>query len=88
MGRAARANAAARAFGFPVTTNNPTPAALNELQIPSDQVDAAIKRGQRVGVQCSDRKYAMDEKGTLRRLSMPSPAPPAAPTVGFSGGEV
>jgi hypothetical protein len=74
MGYAARAKQRAAAAGESVLRGNPEHAPRLVHVINGEERQIALKQGRRFQVRFSDRTYAMDQGGTLRRIQ---PAPTA-----------
>jgi len=81
MGHAARAKQRARAEGRSTTCGNPEPFVPRARIIAQTKYDEAVKAGTPLVAAFSDRQYALDKHGTLRRLP-PDPPRPRVPSAG------
>jgi hypothetical protein len=75
MGHAARAKQRARAEGRSTTCGNPEPFRPSGRVISQEKYNAAVNAGTSLVAAFSDRKYALDKHGSLRRLPPDTPAP-------------
>lgn len=83
MGHAARAKQRARAEGRSTTCGNPEPFVPTGRVISQEKYDDAMKAGTPLVAAFSDRKYALDGNGSLRRL--PPETPPRRPRIPSAG---
>lgn len=82
MGRDAKAKAARWAAGQSVARGNPEPSPLMATVISAKKHREAVKAKKQLRAKFSDREYAMDAKGQLRRLR---PTPSTVATMTFHG---
>lgn len=82
MGHAARAKQRARAEGRSTTCGNPDPFVPTARIINQKKYDEAVKARTPLVAAFSDRKYAINENGSLRRLPPEPPAPRCVPSAG------